>query len=170
MKKLILITILTLMGCTKNINSYKNESPKFDIREFFDGSIKGYGLIMDRNGNVRERFEIDMLAKWQGNNAVITEIFKYSDKSTQDRIWNIQKVDNHKIKGTASDIIGEAKGQQHGNALELNYLLNLKIGKKFYKLNLNDRSFLITKNRLLNITKFKKFGFHVATLYVTFEK
>ena len=54
-------------ACSGGIDGakYLDLEPRLSIESYFNGSIKAWGLIQDRRGNVITRFEADMLASWE---------------------------------------------------------------------------------------------------------
>ena len=68
-RRVITMGILcTLFGCSGiDTKKYAEMEPKADIKEFFNGPIKAWGLIQDRSGNVVSRFDVVMNGTWKGN-------------------------------------------------------------------------------------------------------
>jgi hypothetical protein len=171
MKKLLLVSLLMLFGCGKdNISRYKQNTPKLDLRTYLNGKTKAWGMLEDRKGNVTRRFVVDMETTWTGNHGVLQEYFTFDDGETSERTWTIDYTDDNNFTATAGDVIGKAIGKQAGNALQMKYTLDLKVGKKNYKVNLDDWMFQLDEKRLVNKSEIKKFGITVAKLTIFFEK
>jgi hypothetical protein len=120
-----ILKIIFLMGCLMflnacagpTLNHYKGSDPKFDLKEYFNGHIKAWGLIQDRKGHVTRRFDVEMVGSWEGDVGTLKEHFEYYDGETDERIWTITRVANNNYTGKAGDIIGEATGSVEGSAM-----------------------------------------------------
>jgi hypothetical protein len=111
-----------------------------------------------------------MEGTWQGEKGILKEHFHYDDGKEQAREWHWEKTDAHHFIGTADDVVGVAKGTQHGNAIYLRYTLKVPVDGKIIELDFDDRMYLIEGNVVLNKVKMKKFGFTVAELTISFVK
>ncbi len=170
MTKLLFISLIMLFGCGKDISQYTNNAPKLDLRTYLTGKTKAWGMIEDRNGNILRRFVVDMDTTWTGNHGVLKEHFTFDDGEKSERTWVIDYTDNNNFTATAGDVIGKAIGKQAGNALQMKYTLDLKVGKKNYKVNIDDWMFQLDERRLMNKSEIKKFGITFARLTIFFEK
>lgn len=172
MKRLfIILALLTLNGCSgMKLSHYSAEHPPFDIKEYFNGPIKGWGIIQDRSGNVVKRFDVSMVGIWEGDKGRLEEEFVYYDGSKDQRIWHIEKKDDENYIGTAGDIIGSAKGKQSGNAMRWNYKMDIKTGGRSFRINFDDWMWHMNDGVLINRSYLKKFGFTVAELTLFMQK
>jgi len=176
MKNFIQIFIFTMLlfSCSGNSpKDYADNEPKLDIRNFLNGKVIAHGILEDRKGKVTRRFTVDMQAKWDGNKGVLDEYFTFDDGETSKRVWTIEFQDHHNFTATADDVVGIAKGQQHGNALQMQYVLDLVVDnetKKSYHVTLDDWMHLIDDQTLVNKSKIKKFGITFAKLTIFFKK
>jgi hypothetical protein len=101
----------------------------------------------------------------------LDEKFVFDDGRTDERIWTITvDEDGHHFTGTAADVIGEAKGKQYGNTLNMKYTLRIPRGDSTIDLAMDDWMYLIEGDKLLNLTTMKKFGLTVGKLTIMFEK
>tara|TARA_Y100000389_G_C17471274_1_gene531344 strand:+ start:9871 stop:10404 length:534 start_codon:yes stop_codon:yes gene_type:complete len=175
MKKTILsIIIMSLFSCS-NITpkTYENNHPKLDIRQYLNGKIKAWGMLEDRSGKVTRRFVVDMEGKWDDNEGILEEYFTFDDGEKSERIWTIKFSDNHHFTATASDVIGQAKGSQYGNVMQMEYILDLEIDhqkKTRYNVKLDDWMYLLDEKILVNKSDIKKFGITWARLTIFFQK
>lgn len=166
---------LLLSGCASvNIKDYAAEQPKLDLKQYFNGTIDGWGMVQDRSGKVTRRFYVEIIAKWDGADkgesvGVLDESFKWSDGKTEKRIWTIRK-DGDRYSGTAGDVVGTAAGEAVGNALRWNYVLALPVDGKTYHVDMDDWMYLIDKDTLGNKTRMSKFGVHLAEITIFFRK
>lgn len=175
MKKTILsIIIMSLFSCS-NITpkTYENNHPKLDIRQYLNGKIKAWGMLEDRSGKVTRRFVVDMEGKWDDNEGILEEYFTFNDGEKSERIWTIKFSDDHHFTATASDVIGQAKGSQYGNVMQMEYILDLEIDhqkKTRYNVKLDDWMYLLDEKILVNKSDIKKFGITWARLTIFFQK
>ena len=81
--------------------------------------------------------------------------------------------DDHNFTATAADVIGMAKGSQYGNAMQMEYILDLEIDrekKTRYNVKLDDWMYLLDEKILVNKSDIKKFGITWARLTIFFQK
>ena len=176
--KKILISFLfflsTLAGCmSNNVNYYKNEEPKLDLVNFFEGKTVGWGIVQNRSGQVIRRFKVIINGEFNSDVGYLYEDFEWSDGMTEKRTWKLKKVGTSMWEGSADDVIGKAKGVISGNTLKWEYILNLKLDDKFID-NINvkfeDWMFLLDENLLMNQAVFSKFGIELGSINITFLK
>ena len=89
---------------------YQNEKPVFDLKNYFNGTIDGWGIVQDRSGKVTKRFHVVMNCTWMNDDGVLDESFEFSDGTKQRRTWNVKKKGND-YTGTADDLKGQAEGE-----------------------------------------------------------
>lgn len=167
---LILFT-MSLFSCSKNDPKiYANKGPKFDIQKYFNGKLEAFGILKDRSGKVTRTFTVKMDCSWNKNKGVLKEKFIFDDGEKQSRTWNVEMIDEHNFTAYAGDTKGNAKGQQYGNAMKMEYVLKIPVDGKIYDININDWMFLIDKNSLVNVSDLTKFGFKVGSLAIGFKK
>lgn len=165
-----LFAALWLAGCASvDIKDYAADQPKLDLRQYFNGTIDGWGMVQDRSGKVTRRFHVVIEAKWTGDTGVLDESFKWSDGKTEKRIWTITK-NGDRYSGTAGDVVGTAAGEAVGNALRWNYVLSLPVDGSTYHVDMDDWMYLIDERTLGNRTKMSKFGVQLAEITIFFRK
>lgn len=175
MKKLcgiIASTSFLLSGCSSvTTEDYIANTPKLDIRHYLNGPLEAHGILFGMSGKANLSFYVKMTGKWEGNTGTLEEYFTYSDGRKDARTWTITFSDDHHFTATAHDVIGEAKGTQHGNSMNMRYLLNAKRASgDMIKLSMDDWMYLLDDNILINRTKMRKFGLTVGELVITFKK
>ena len=80
---------LTLGGCASHqIEEHAGQQPTLDLRQYFNGTLDGYGIFTDRSGKVVKRFTVVMQCSWEGDNGVLDEDFTYSDGTKQRRVYH----------------------------------------------------------------------------------
>ncbi|MCE2731376.1 MAG: DUF3833 domain-containing protein [Rickettsiaceae bacterium] len=158
-------------GCSNNsIDYYSNKKNKIDLRAFFQGEIEGWGALFDYRGRQTRSFYVTLKGTWDKNRGVLEEWFIFDNGEKTERKWEINFSNDLMFIGTAKDIVGEAKGKQNGNAVNLNYVLNIPYNNSTINLNMDDWMFLVEDNIILNRTSMKKFGFKVGEIVLFMKK
>jgi hypothetical protein len=172
MNKIMLLSFLLLLSAcgSAGLDDYKNTSPELKLEQFFDGKLKAYGMVFDRSGLLLRRFEVDLLASWDGDNGEIKEWFVFDDGEKTTRIWQLVREANNTYTGTASDIVGVATGRTQGSALFWQYQMNIEVDGSTYQISLDDWMYLLDDKRLFNKTDMTKFGFKVGEIILYIEK
>lgn len=169
----ILVAFLAtcLAGCASvNIEDYATEKPVLDLAAYFNGTLDANGMFQDRSGKVIKRFHVVIDASWKGNVGTLDEHFIYSDGTKQRRVWTITRLDAHRYKGSADDVVGTADGAAYGNALRWRYLLALPVDGKTYHVDFDDWMFLIDERVMLNRSFMSKFGIRLGEVTLSFTK
>ena len=173
MKKIfVLICIIFLTGCTKNMKptDFKDQKPRLIIEDYLSGNVKAWGILQNRSGKVIRQFSADLNGEWDGKQLILNEKFNWSDGEIQKRQWKINKIDEHNYEGTAEDVVGKAKGFSYGPAFKFEYVLLVPIKGKNVKISFDDWIFKQDNKMAINRAVMTKFGFKVAELTVTFSK
>jgi hypothetical protein len=162
---------LVLTACASPTPSdYAQETPRLDLKEYFQGDIDAYGIFTDRSGKVVRRFTVRIKAYWEGNKGTLEEDFIYSDGETQRRVWTLIDEGNGRYTGTASDVVGKAEGYVAGNAFQWNYVLRLPVGDTTYDVSFDDWMFLMNDKVMLNRATMSKFGIRLGEVTLSFHK
>lgn len=169
-KVMVMGVTMMLSGCSDAIDHYNDTLPKIDIKEYFSGPIKCWGLVQDWRGRVVARFDIDMEGKWQGDIGTLTEHFVYYDGRTQDRMWTITKVEDDKYVGTAPDVLDKAYGRVNGTAVQWSYTMDLPVADTTYRIKFDDWMWQMNDGVLINRSYLKKFGITVSELTIFMQK
>ena len=168
----VIMAFLSLLpGCLNpDLKSYHDQQPALDIKQYFDGSIKAWGIVQDWRGKVIRRFEADLNGSWEGDKGVLKETFTFDDGEIDHRTWLITKTSDSEYSGTAGDILGSADGQQSGNAVRWRYQMNLKVGDSTYRIDFDDWMWLMNDDVLINRSYMKKWGVTVGELTLFMQK
>ena len=102
---------------------YTSITPRQIIEEYLSGSVKAWGALQNRSGKVTRQFKADLNGKWDGSQLILDEVFDWNDGERQTRQWTIKKIDEHNYEGTATDVVGTAKGYSYGPAFKFEYVL-----------------------------------------------
>ena len=173
MKKIILIILLTyLTGCANNMKptDFKDQKPRLIIEDYLSGNVKAWGVLQNRSGKVTRQFKAELNGKWDGTQLILDEVFNWDDGERQTRQWKINKIDEHNYEGTASDVVGKAKGFSYGPAFKFEYVLLVPVKGKNIKITFDDWIFKQDERVAINRATMTKFVIKVAELTVMFVK
>jgi hypothetical protein len=163
--------VLLLGGCASvTPEDYRDNKPVLELDRYFNGTIDGWGMVQERSGKAVRRFHVVIEAKWNGATGTLDESFDWSDGVKEKRIWTITKGADGRYTGTAADVVGEARGQARGNALQWNYVLRLPLDGKVVEVDMDDWMYLVDEDTLLNRTVLSKFGFRAAEISIAFRR
>jgi hypothetical protein len=167
--------LLGLAGCAgPQISDYAAEKPVLDMRQYFKGTVDAYGVFTDRSGKVVKRFTVVMNCSWQGppgmETGVLDEAFSYSDGSTDRRVWTLKRTPDGRYTGTAADVLGEAAGEEKGNAFRWGYTLKLPVDGRVIEVQFDDWMYLMNDKVLLNKAVMSKFGVRLGEVTLSFVK
>lgn len=153
-----------------SVNYYQGTNPAMNIKEYFNGPLKAWGIIQDWRGRVIKQFDIKMIGTWDGDIGTLQEQFYYYDGKTQDRAWTIKKLGNGNYQGTASDVNGVATGKEMGSAAQWSYMMDLEVDKRVFRIKFDDWMWMMNDGVLINRSYLKKFGITVAELTIFMKK
>jgi hypothetical protein len=170
-RAVLLCALLALAGCTApKVTDYAAQRPLLDLREYFNGTLDAYGVFTDRNGAVVKRFTVVMECRWSGNTGVLDEAFTYSDGSRQRRVWQLTAPADGHFVGTAADVVGQANGQQSGNAFQWRYTLLLPVDGREIEVQFDDWMYLVDGRVMLNRAAMSKLGVHLGDVTLSFVR
>lgn len=162
---------LTLAGCASpTVADYAAERPVLDLRRYFNGTLDAWGVFTDRSGKVVRRFTVLMDCRWQGDDGVLDEDFTYSDGTKQRRVWRLKRLDGGRYTGRADDVVGEATGQERGNAFNWQYTLALPVDGRIVNVQFDDWMYLMDDKVMLNKAVMSKFGIQLGEVTLSFTK
>lgn len=170
-RTLMLMLCLLLVSCTAvEVEHYRNEQPRLDLREYFVGRVDAWGMFQKRSGEVIKRFHVEIIGSLDEDKLILDERFRYSDGTTQRRVWTLTQESPGLWRGTAADVIGEARGEVAGNALRWRYVLSLPVDGSVYQVDFDDWMYLIDENTLANRSFMSKFGVELGQVTLFFRK
>ena len=149
---------------------FKDAEPRLELEDYFAGETRASGIFEDRFGRLRRQFTVDITGTLDGDMLVLDERFEYSDGETDRRVWTIRKIGRHTYEGRADDVIGVARGEAYGNALNWRYDIDLKVGDGALRVHFNDWMFLQPSGVLLNRARVSKFGIEIGQVTLAFTK
>ncbi|MFM2330350.1 MAG: hypothetical protein RLZZ494_2453 [Pseudomonadota bacterium] len=167
----LLAGLALLAGCAgPQPTDYAQETPRLDLTQYFNGRLVAHGLFTDRSGRVVKRFTVDMVGRWQGDEGVLEEDFRYSDGHTERRVWHLRKGPDGRYSGRAADVVGEAQGDAAGNALRWRYTLALNVDGRTWEVQFDDWMFLMDDRVMLNKAVMSKWGIRLGEVTLAFHK
>tara|TARA_B100002051_G_C16386022_1_gene462882 strand:+ start:46 stop:594 length:549 start_codon:yes stop_codon:yes gene_type:complete len=172
---IILIILFVIFKIYFNENNmkpedFKNKEPLLKIEKYFDGNVDAWGILQDRKGNVTRQFTAEMKGNFENNILTLEEDFFWKDGENQKRVWKIEKLDDHNYLGSASDVVGKAKGVSYGPAFKFEYELIVPFKGRNIKIKFDDWIFKQDDKVAINRATLSKFGFKVGELTVFFKK
>lgn len=164
--------LLALPGCGSAPvpQDYAKETPAFSLRDYFNGPLTAQGLFTDRSGRVIKRFQVVMVGRWQGEQGVLEEDFTYSDGSKQRRVWHLRDLGHGRWEGRADDVLGVARGEAAGNALNWQYTLSLPVDGRVWEVQFDDWMYQMDAHTVLNKARMSKWGFTLGEVTLSFHK
>lgn len=139
--------------------------------DFFEGESRAWGTILDRKGEIRRKFFIDMKGVWEGERFALYEDFFFTDGEEDHRVWYMTFEDHgDTFKAECSDLIGDGKGFLGEDTFKMDYVFNLPVGNKHYAIRFDDRMYKINERTVANRSVMYKFGFKVGEINAIFRK
>lgn len=168
----LVLLSFSLQGCSsmKLKEKYGADQPVLMIEDYFQGTTYAKGTFVDRFGKVRNRFEVVMKGRVENGVLILDEDFIYEDGSTSNKLWKIRILPDGQYQGEAGDVVGLANGHRKGNTFNWQYVMDLPIKGKNWRVHFNDWLFLQQNGQILNIAKVSKWGFTLGTLTFYFSK
>ena len=169
----------SVAGCASpTLADYEGETPLLDLRRYFSGTVDAHGIFTDRSGKVLKRFDAVMDCRWSGEAGqevgALDEDFTYSDGTTHKRVWTLKrqpgKDGQGRYIGTAADVMGEANGEERGNAFYWGYYLNLEVDGRKVTVRLDDWMYLMDERVMLNRATMSKWGVALGEVTLAFSK
>lgn len=164
---------LVLGGCATQIAGarYQSVDPAFDLFAFFDGSVKAWGLVQGRDGELVQRFEVDIEGTIEGDRLTLDERFRYAiGEGPAERVWVIERLPDGTYRGTANDILDTASGQSFGNAFHWTYAMEIPALGRTLEVSFSDWLWALDERRIFNRSYIQKFGFDVAEVTIFMER
>jgi len=171
LKVWIILLCLGLASCSGvDVRNYSQEKPALELREFFEGRVEAWGIFQKRSGQVAKRFHVVINGHSEGDKLILDESFTYSDGTKQKRVWTLTPDGPGQWRGTAGDVVGEARGEVAGNTLRWKYVLRLPVDGEVYDVELDDWMYLMDDKTLINRSYMSKFGVEVGQITLFFRK
>lgn len=162
--------LLILVGCSAELKDYQHSQPAFDLFGYFRGETRAWGMVQDYRDKQTRRFHVTIHGNVAGDVLTLVEDFSFDDGEQSQRIWTITRLTDGRYEGVADDVIGLAKGQELGNALQWQYDFLLKTADGEVEVAFDDWLYRQDDTRLFNVTSIRKFGVEVGRVTLFFAK
>jgi hypothetical protein len=168
----LILSLMVLSACAgrPDLTDEKLSQRDFELEAFFDGHVVGYGQFQDRFGTVRRRFVVDVTGTWDGQMLTLDERFAYADGSTETRVWTLEKTGPETWRGSAPGVLGEAAGEERGDAFNWRYRIDLPVPDGTLRVSFDDWMWQVAEDRVLNRAYMDKYGVEVGEVIIWFEK
>lgn len=167
----VFVLLALLAGCSSiSPDAYRAEQPRLDVFAYFDGTVDAWGQFEDRSGKVVKRFTVEIRGRVQGDRLTLDEDFRYSDGTTQKRVWTVERQPEGRYTGTAGDVVGAASGEAAGNALRWRYVLALEVDGRTWHVDFDDWMYLQDERVMLNRSAMSKFGIRLGEVMIAFRR
>lgn len=167
------LTLLT--GCHRITPlAYRGQTPALHMRQFFDGTLHGTGIVFDRSGLATTRFHVAIDGHWTGDTGILDVHYTYSDGDRQERIWTVHALPDagglRRYTATAGDTLDAAHGSAGGNALHWRYRMALQVGSALENLSCSNWMFLMGGRTLQGAMTFSAYGLQMGSAQYTLHK
>lgn len=168
---LILLTLMWLAGCAgPSLDDYQSGSPQLVPEDFFRGELSARGVVKDFSGQVIRTFDADIRASWNDEGVgTLDEVFRFSDGEVQTRVWTLAP-EQEGYHATAGDVVEPGTMRWRGNAIHMNYVLEVPYGDGTLDVRMDDWMYLITPDTLINETTMSKWGIEVGEVVLVIQK
>ncbi len=143
---------------------------QLDIYRYFQGETLAYGIFEDRFGKLRRSFKVYIHGQVEGRKLRLTEDFYYDDGEESQRIWLISDEGNNRFTGEAADIQGRALGVRERHMLSWRYRMDLSIQGRSWRVQFDDRMYLLDETVMVNRARVSKWGMTLGTVSIFFRK
>jgi Protein of unknown function (DUF3833) len=161
-----------VVGCSSmKPQDFSTAVPRFEPDKFFEGPVQSWGVIETRSGRPKSRVRASLTGRRDGSDVVITQNFTFEDGHTQQRVWKIRRIDDHRYEAAANDVIGPAVGYAFGNAFHWEYTLQLRPRNIFSRVRMEHWMYLLGDGQtMLNRVVIRKFGIILAQTTEYFQR
>ncbi|MEM1103822.1 MAG: DUF3833 domain-containing protein [Pseudomonadota bacterium] len=165
------VLALSVTACaSQNVADRRGETPTFVLEDYFQGEMTAYGVFDGRRGHLKRKFKVDLKGSWDGETLTLEEDFFYDDGETDRRVWKFTKTGPNSYVGRAGDVVGEARIEAAGDAVNLKYLVDLKLSDGSVRVRFDDWLYLLEDGVAINRAFVRKFGFRVGEVSLVFVK
>ncbi|MDA9163441.1 DUF3833 domain-containing protein [Rickettsiaceae bacterium] len=169
---IILLSALILLtnGTTISLSEHSSQEPKLDIKEYFSGDLKAWGIVQDWRGNVTARFDADINGEWHSNDGILKEQYRYYNGDVQNREWRIIKQTDGTYIGYAEGVINRASGEASGSSANWQYSIDVPVDGSTHRIKFDNWMWQMHDGVIVNRSYLKKFGITVAEITVFVQK
>lgn len=170
-KIVFLYLATTLSACSAtDLQQYSANKPEFIPEDFFSGQLTAHGVIKNRGGEVTRYFTASIDASWSNGVGTLAEKFVFNDGEIQYRTWTLTPTPSGQYSATAGDVIGTGIAKTSGNAMQLDYVLEIDYRNKKMNLDVEDWMWRVDENTVINHSILRKWGFRVGSIQLAIIK
>ncbi|MGM0450802.1 MAG: DUF3833 domain-containing protein [Pseudomonadota bacterium] len=168
---MLLLALPLLAACSgPAIDDYAGEEPELVPSEFFQGELTARGVVKDRSGEVIRHFDATIDASWDDNGVgTLDEVFEYNDGETDTRVWTLEPRDGG-YHATAGDVTEPGFMESEGNAIHMNYVLEVPYGDSTINVRMDDWMYRVTEDTVINETEMTYWGFRVGEVVLVIQR
>ena len=74
---MVLALTMLLAGCSTEVAEYRQQQPRLDIFDYFQGKTEAWGMVQDRSGKQIRRFHVEIAGDVIGDTLTLNEHFGY---------------------------------------------------------------------------------------------
>ena len=172
---LLLIAILNTACSGPGIERHADRTPKFIAEEFFSGPMMAYGVVKDRGSKVTRKFVAELNGSWENGQGLLREKFEFDDGEIQYRNWQLTPTSPsasgpRQYAATAGDVVGTSTMSVVGDAVFMQYVLQIPFRGRTLNINVDDRMVLVAPHILIAESDLSKWGFNVGEIQLTIIK
>ena len=172
---LLLTTLLSTACSGPSIEHHADRTPQFVAETFFSGPMMAYGVVKDRGGNVTRKFVAELNGSWENGQGVLREKFEFDDGEIQHRNWQLAPISAsdtgpREYTATAEDVVGTSTMSVVGDAVFMQYVLQIPFRGRTLNINVDDRMVLVAPHILIAESDLSKWGFNVGEIQLTIIK
>lgn len=167
----VLFSALLLSGCASpSLEDYADRTPELVPEEFFTGELSARGVVKNFSGEVIRTFDADISASWDDEGVgTLDEVFRFDDGEVQTRVWTLTPAEDG-YHADAGDVVEPGTMRWSGNAIHMNYVLQVAYGDGTLNVRMDDWMYLITPDTLINQTTMSKWGIDVGEVVLVIQK
>ena len=167
----VLFSALLLSGCASpSLEDYADRTPELVPEEFFTGELSARGVVKNFSGEVIRTFDADISASWDDEGVgTLDEVFRFDDGEVQTRVWTLTPAEDG-YHADAGDVVEPGTMRWSGNAIHMNYVLQVAYGDGTLDVRMDDWMYLITPDTLINQTTMSKWGIDVGEVVLVIQK
>ncbi|SFR65238.1 Protein of unknown function [Marinobacter daqiaonensis] len=167
----VFLLVVLLSGCAgPSLDDYQSRSPELIPERFFEGSLTARGVVKDWSGEVIRTFDADIEASWDEQGVgTLDEVFRFNDGEVDTRVWTLTPREGG-YHAEAGDVVEPGFMEWQGNAIHMNYVLEIPYGDDTLEVQMDDWMYLITPDTLINETAMSKWGIPVGEIVLVIQK
>ncbi len=169
---LTLASLIHLWSCSSvAVEQYSANRPVLVMEEFFRGELQAHGIVKNRGGEVIRYFNADICARWSSDGkGTLEELFIFNDGEHQTRTWVLTPAGTGRYQARANDVVGTSLATIAGNALAMDYVLEVPYRKWVLDVGVKDRMYLVNPTTIINESTLRKWGFTVGSVVLTIRR